>query len=107
MAREGWVEAVAVSDVPVDEVVRWDHDGQSFAIYRLADDEFRATTNICTHQLAFLSEGFLEDAVIECPRHSGRFDVRTGEPLGAPVCEPIRTFPVRVEDGRIFVRVTP
>jgi nitrite reductase/ring-hydroxylating ferredoxin subunit len=35
--------------------------------------------------------------------HQGRFDVTTGQPKGAPVTEPIRVFPVKVEDGRILV----
>lgn len=105
MANEKWVEAVGITDVPVDDVVRWDHEGLSYAIYRLGAGDFFATANVCTHEHAFLSEGFLEYGVIECPRHSGRFDVKTGDPLGAPVCDAIKTFPVKVENGSVFVQV--
>jgi nitrite reductase/ring-hydroxylating ferredoxin subunit len=44
--------------------------------------------------------------VVECPYHQGRFDVRTGRALGAPVIEPLATYPVKIVDGRLYVRVT-
>ena len=52
-----------------------------------------------------LSEGFVEGTEIECPFHQGRFDVRTGAAMGAPVIVSLQTFPVQVVDGRLFVRV--
>jgi 3-phenylpropionate/trans-cinnamate dioxygenase ferredoxin subunit len=45
------------------------------------------------------------DNVIECPRHNGRFDIRTGEALGAPACVNLVTYPVKVENGRVWVKV--
>ena len=42
--------------------------------------------------------------IIECPKHNGRFDIRTGEAKGAPVCVDLQTYPVKVEGGRVFVR---
>jgi naphthalene 1,2-dioxygenase system ferredoxin subunit len=35
--------------------------------------------------------------------HQGRFDIRTGRPLCGPVVEHIRTYPVRVVDGRVLI----
>jgi 3-phenylpropionate/trans-cinnamate dioxygenase ferredoxin subunit len=43
--------------------------------------------------------------VIECPKHNGRFNYKTGEPLGAPVCIKLRTYPTKVEGGKVFVAV--
>lgn len=40
---------------------------------------------------------------VECPKHNGRFDVRTGKALAAPVYEHLKTYPVQVRDGRVFV----
>jgi 3-phenylpropionate/trans-cinnamate dioxygenase ferredoxin subunit len=43
--------------------------------------------------------------IIECPRHNGRFDYRTGEAKRAPVIIDLRTYPTRVEDGTVYVLV--
>jgi 3-phenylpropionate/trans-cinnamate dioxygenase ferredoxin subunit len=45
------------------------------------------------------------DCVVECPFHQGRFDIRNGKALGAPVIVPLCCFPVKVVDGRIYVQV--
>jgi nitrite reductase/ring-hydroxylating ferredoxin subunit len=60
---------------------------------------------VCTHEHAYLSDGVVVDCIVECPFHQGRFDVRTGAAMGAPVIVPLQTFPVQVVDGRLFVRV--
>ena len=43
--------------------------------------------------------------LIECPKHNGQFDYRTGAAKRAPVCVNLRTYPVRVEGGRVLVEV--
>ena len=43
--------------------------------------------------------------VIECPKHNGRFDYRTGAGLGAPICENLRTYPTKVEAGTVYIDV--
>ena len=45
------------------------------------------------------------DHVIECPKHNGRFDIRDGRPLGAPVCVALRTFPPKVEGGKVLIEI--
>jgi 3-phenylpropionate/trans-cinnamate dioxygenase ferredoxin component len=77
----------------------------AIAIYR-AMGEFYATQDLCTHERAFLSDGVLIDCVVECPFHQGRFDVRTGKALSAPVFVPLKTYPLRIVDGKIYVKVS-
>ena len=43
--------------------------------------------------------------VIECPKHNGRFDYRTGEAVRVPARNALRTYPVRVEGGNVFLRL--
>ena len=45
------------------------------------------------------------DHVIECPKHNGQFDYRTGEPLRAPVCENLGTYPVKIEGGKVLIEI--
>lgn len=101
-----WLEAGAAGDVPEDDVIAVVVDGREVALYEV-DGEIFATDNICTHGQARLCDGFLEDGEIECPLHQGRFDVRTGKALCAPLSEDIRSYPVRIENGRIFVDLSP
>ena len=43
--------------------------------------------------------------IIECPRHNGRFDYRTGAAKGAPACIDLKTYPVKIEDACIFIEL--
>ena len=45
------------------------------------------------------------DDIIECPRHNGRFNYKTGAAKGAPVCVDLKTYPVKVEGGTVFLQV--
>ena len=64
-----------------------------------------ATDNICTHGHARLCDGFLDGHEIECPLHQGKFDVRNGSPTCAPVTEPLKCYPVRIDGGRVFLQM--
>jgi nitrite reductase/ring-hydroxylating ferredoxin subunit len=77
-------------------------EGREIAVYTIGG-RFFATANICTHAYALLSHGFLEDGVIECPIHSGRFDVASGCALGPPVTKNLLTYPVRVDGEDVLV----
>ncbi len=100
-----WVRACAKDDVEAEDVIRFDHDGRTFAIYRDEDDTFFATDGLCTHQSIHLADGLVMGTVIECPKHNGRFDYKTGRALGAPVCVDLKTYPVRVEGDAVLIQV--
>lgn len=94
--------AADLSDLVEDEPLAVRLGDEQIALYRL-DGEVYATHNVCTHQFALLSDGYMEDGCIECPLHQGKFDIRTGAAMCAPVTQAIRVYPVRVEDDRIMV----
>ena len=70
----------------LEDVTRFDHAGKTYAIYRSPDDEFFATDGLCTHEKVHLADGLVMDDIIECPKHNGRFNYKTGDAKGAPVC---------------------
>ena len=78
--------------------------GTGIAICRV-DGKLYAIEDICTHDDGPLGEGFLDGCEIECPRHGARFDVRTGPATRMPAAAPVRTFPLKVEDGEVLVEV--
>ena len=68
-------------------------------------DGFYCTEGHCTHEDEHLEAGLLTGHVIECPLHQGRFDIRSGEVLSPPPCIDLNTYPVKTEDGQVYVRV--
>ncbi|GLR46108.1 Rieske family ferredoxin [Mesorhizobium amorphae] len=102
---KSWVRACAVDDVDEEDVIRFDHAGATYAIYRSPEDEFFATDGMCTHERAHLADGLVMDNIVECPKHNGRFDYRTGAAKGAPVCVNLRTYPTRVDGGDVFIEI--
>jgi naphthalene 1,2-dioxygenase system ferredoxin subunit len=99
-----WIELAAVDAIPEDDVIGIDAGGKSFALY-LVDGEVYATDNICTHGNARLCDGFLEGHEIECPLHQGKFDIRNGKAMCAPLTEDVKTYPVKIEGTRVFVEI--
>jgi 3-phenylpropionate/trans-cinnamate dioxygenase ferredoxin subunit len=99
-----WIRACATDDIEDEDVIRFDHAGQTFALYR-KDDQFYATAGLCTHEKVHLADGLVMDYVIECPKHNGRFDYRTGAAKGAPVCINLKTYPVKIDGGDLYIEI--
>lgn len=98
-----WIEACAADDIAAEDVLRFDHAGKTYAIYRSPDDKYYATDGLCTHEKIHLADGLVMDSIIECPKHNGRFDYRTGEAKGAPVCVNLKTYAVKLESGKVLI----
>ena len=98
-----WIDACGAQDIEEEDVIRFDHAGQTYAIYRSPDDEYFCTDGLCTHEQVHLADGLVLDYVIECPKHNGQFDYRTGAAKRAPVCVNLATYPVKVEGGRVLI----
>jgi naphthalene 1,2-dioxygenase system ferredoxin subunit len=104
MSNANWIDAAGADEVPQDDVIGVDVAGRSVALYSAGSTVY-ATDNICTHGHARLCDGFLDGHEIECPLHQGRFDIRDGRALCAPLTENIRSYPVKIEAGRVFVQL--
>ncbi|HVS84556.1 MAG TPA: Rieske 2Fe-2S domain-containing protein [Gaiellaceae bacterium] len=62
----------------------------------------------CSHDDGPLCEGDWDEDLcrVICPRHGSGFDLATGRPMSLPAVEPVKTYPVRIEDGVIRVDVS-
>ena len=67
------------------------------------DGRLCAVDDTCTHEEASLSTGVLNGELVKCPLHGSRFNVCTGKALEEPAEEDLRTYPVRLEGGRILI----
>lgn len=100
----GWVTVAQRDDLADGDVLGLDVGGRSIALYD-AEGNLFATDDICTHAYARLSDGWLDGEVIECPLHAGRFDIKTGKALCPPVTQDLKTYPVRLVDGAVQIRL--
>ncbi len=99
-----WIKVADVGDIEDEEAIVYAHDGKEIAIF-FVDDEYFATSNLCTHEFARLSEGYVDGATIECPLHQGVFCLRSGKALEAPAELPVNTYPIKIENGEVFISV--
>lgn len=100
-----WTRACATDDIEPDDMIRFDHGSQTFIIVRSEEDEFFAMDGICSHEHVHLCGGLVMEGIVECPKHNATFDYRTGEAKRAPACINLKTFPVKVEDGDVFLEI--
>src|SRR5690242_20133269 len=103
-SETGWVRAASRSELTEGEVLGVEVAGHPIALYDVEGNLF-ATDNICTHAYARLSDGWLDGELIECPLHAARFDVRTGKVLDPPATEDLKTYPVRLVDDEIQIKL--
>lgn len=101
-----WIEVCGRDDIDEEDVIRFDHAGKTYAVYRSPQDTFHATDGLCTHEKIHLADGLVMDDIIECPKHNGRFNYKTGDARGAPVCVNLQTYPVKVEGDTVFIQVS-
>ena len=102
----GWVEVCDAAHLGQEDVIRFDHQKRTYALYQTKEGSYHATDGICTHGNTHLAEGLVKGKLIECPKHNGRFDFTNGSPAREPVCVALRTYPVKVEDGMLWINVT-
>jgi nitrite reductase/ring-hydroxylating ferredoxin subunit len=97
-----WHYVAQIDEIEDEDVLQATIGEHLLAIYNTGG-QFYASDDLCTHGHALLSEGLVIDNIIECPLHQGRFDIRNGDPKGAPVCEKLTTYQTKVEDDKVFV----
>jgi naphthalene 1,2-dioxygenase system ferredoxin subunit len=97
-----WIDACAEGDVPDEDVTQLNAGGVELALYGV-EGQVYATASHCSHGNARLCDGFLDGHEIECPLHQGKFDVRDGRPTCEPATAPLRIYPVKIENGRVYV----
>ena len=105
-AVAGWVEIGASTLLQKEDVLRFDHEQKTYAIYRALDAQVYATDGRCTHGNAHLADGLVKGTLIECAKHNGRYDLRDGSPQRLPVCVGLKTYPVRESNGKLLVNLT-
>jgi 3-phenylpropionate/trans-cinnamate dioxygenase ferredoxin subunit len=66
-----WIDACATDDIEEEDLIRFDHAGETYAIYHGIDGRFYATEGLCSHEKVHLCDGLVMGNLIECPKHNG------------------------------------
>ena len=99
-----WIEVAATSDLS-DGRVKVAQAGEKRLALAQVGEEIFAMEDLCTHDNGPLGEGTLHGTEVECPRHGARFNVKTGQAVTLPAIVPVKTFPVKISEGKIYVEL--
>lgn len=94
-----------LAELTPGSLTRVDPDGVPVCLVRLDNGDLYAVSDLCTHEDVELSDGELDGDEVECPAHGSCFDPRTGAVSGLPATKPLRTYPVEITGGDVFVEV--
>ena len=103
-----WFKAAPVEAFPEDGGSCIKYKDMQIAIFRFSrKNKWYATQNLCPHKLEMvLSRGLLGDEEgipkVACPLHKRTFSLETGKNLQG-IEAGIATYPVKVENGYVYV----
>lgn len=98
----GWVRVCSVAELSPNEAVVAPTE-HPIALFNV-DGEFYAIDDTCTHAKSSLAEGYIENDTVECSLHFATFCIRTGAALTPPAVLSLKTYPVKLQSGEVFVR---
>jgi naphthalene 1,2-dioxygenase system ferredoxin subunit len=101
-----WTDVAAEADLFEGAGIAVNLKGHNVAIFKLEEGGVYAINNLCSHGNANLCDGFVEGHLVECPFHQALFDVRDGSVTCGPATEPVQSWPVKIEHGRVFLDLT-
>ncbi|MBW8173196.1 non-heme iron oxygenase ferredoxin subunit [Ornithinimicrobium sp. Arc0846-15] len=101
-----FTKVCSLADLPNVGAVCADFDGRRVAIARDSSGAVHAFDDTCSHAKVSLSEGDVEDDVIECWLHGSGFNMKTGKPTSLPATEPIAVHTVQIEGDDVYVALS-
>lgn len=99
-----FLEIAPADQLPDGERLFIEVGGKSIVVFNLSGKLF-AIGDACSHDNGPVGDGEIEENEIICPRHGGRFDIRSGKATSLPAVVDIPAYPVRVVDGVIEIGV--
>jgi nitrite reductase/ring-hydroxylating ferredoxin subunit len=96
------IELCGADEVEPGNALKVETGDLTLAVFNV-DGDYYVTDDLCTHGPGSLSEGYIEDDVVECNFHNGQFNIKTGEVVAPPCMIPVKTYKTTVENGRVFI----
>lgn len=102
---DSWVDAGTTEALAPEEAMRFDYGERTFVIVRSPEGDFFAIDGHCSHERIHLADGIVDGGIIECPKHFGTFDYRSGEARALPACINLKRYETKVEHGTILIKI--
>lgn len=103
---EEYIPVAAADEIPPGKGKLVQVNGHRVAVFNVGGT-FYAIDDVCTHEETSLSSGPVYGDIVACPKHGSRFHIPTGRVLSLPAVRPVDTYPVKVEEGQVWVLPTP
>lgn len=100
-----WYLVAAYDDITHDEALPVDVGRKEIALCKIGGTVY-AFSNICTHEYACMSDGFIDGEFIECPLHQARFHIPTGKVMSPPANTDLQTFPVKIVKNDVYIQTS-
>ncbi len=101
-----WIDVGPQQDLPTGRRQCAKLEGQSIVVFNL-EGRYYALENRCTHAGLPLEDGDLSGCALTCPYHGFTFNITNGQNVDDPKDTPVRTYPVKCENGRVLVGLEP
>ena len=89
--QPGMAVRVVVDEVPV-------------AVFNV-EGTFYAIGDTCSHEESSLSEGFVDEDIVECAKHGAMFHIPTGANRSLPATRPVPVFATVLEGDDLYVEI--
>jgi 3-phenylpropionate/trans-cinnamate dioxygenase ferredoxin component len=99
-----FIKAAEASELEEGELLPIEVDGELICLAMVEGTVYAFTDN-CTHISGPLNEGDLEGYILDCPWHGAQFDIRTGKVVRGPARQDVMTYPVKVENDAIYIKL--
>jgi nitrite reductase/ring-hydroxylating ferredoxin subunit len=96
------IDLCSAADIAPGNALKVEAGDLILAVFNV-EGEYYVTDDTCTHGPGSLSEGYIEDEVVECNFHNGQFNIKTGEVVSPPCMIPVKTYRTVVENGRVLI----
>ncbi len=106
MMEAPWEKVAGADELSPGQMKRITPGGKRLLLCN-ADGRLYAVDEMCSHEDYSLYLGCIQEGRIKCSLHGSYFDLETGRPTCDPATDPIRTYPVEVVDGGVWVNPTP
>ena len=100
---EDFVKVAETEDLQVSQMMAVEVNDEKICLANV-NGKYYAIGNVCTHMGGPLTEGKLEEYIVQCPWHGSRFDIRSGEVVRPPAMKPESTYEVKVENNDILIK---